>query len=139
MKTYSLTSPHFTGEVLFQFNDVGLLLSYDAKEATLSEKQQVYLLRHLPRELSEVKNMLEKSPDAKFEEVKLDITFELFWKRYNAPLNSKKKAALARWNRMSQSERNRAYYFIHIYESRMQPGVAKMYAETYLNSELWNN
>ena len=139
MKKYSFTSAAITGEITMTFNDLGLLVSYDATGAELTEEQQRWFNKYLPHELSEVKRVLSGSPTAKLTELSIDVDFETFWKRYNAPLNSKKKMALVRWNRMSQSERNRAYYFIHIYESRMQPGVAKMYAETYLNSELWNN
>jgi hypothetical protein len=139
MKEFTLTSSSFTGEVIFEFNDVGLLMSFSAKAANLSEKQQVFLLKNLPRELAEVKAMLEKSPNAKFTELQREITFEMFWNRYDPPANSKKKKkALPRWNKMSKAERAKAFYYIAKYEGNMR-GEAKMYAETYLNSELWNN
>lgn len=138
MKTFSLTSPAFVGEVTFEFNDLGLLVSFDTKAAELSEQQQIFLLKGLPRELAEVQKMLERSPNAKFIETTKEITFDMFWKRYSAPLNSKKKKAEQRWGRMSKAEQRKAYLHIVKYEMNLG-GVAKMYAETYLNSELWNN
>lgn len=139
MKRYSLTSESFKGEVIFVFNDLNLLESFDTSGAELTEKQQIYILKELPRELAEVKRVLGKSVSAKLTEVNNEITFEQFWKRYDPPaLSKKKKKALPRWNRMTQSERNKAYYYIPKYESKMR-GEAKMYAETYLNSEIWND
>jgi hypothetical protein len=139
MKRYSLTSQAFTGEVIFVFNDFNLLESFDTSGAQLSEKQQIFILRELPRELSEMQKVLGNSNSAKLTEVSVDITFETFWKRYRAPLNSKKKLAENCWKRLSQARRNLAYNFIPIYESRMEPGVSKLYAETYLNSGPWIN
>lgn len=138
MRTFSLTSAAFQGEVTFEFNDLGLLTSFDTKAAELSEQQQIFLLKGLPRELAEVTKMLERSPNAKFVETTQEINFDMFWRRYSAPLNSKKKKAEQRWGRMSKAEQRKAYLHIGKYEMNLQ-GVAKMYAETYLNSELWNN
>lgn len=139
MKRYSLTSSSFTGEVIFVFNDFSLLESFDTSGAQLSEKQQIFILRELPRELFEMERVVEKSSSAKLTELTSEITFEMFWKRYRAPLNSKKKLAENCWKRLSQARRNLAYNFITIYESRMEPGVGKLYAETYLNSGPWIN
>jgi hypothetical protein len=139
MKRYSLTSESFTGEVIFVFNDFNLLESFDTTGAQLSEKQQVFLLKSLPRDLAELQNLITKSISAKITEINSDITFDQFWKRYNPPpLSKKKKNALPRWNRMSQTERNKAYYFIAKYELK-RGFEGKMYAETYLNSEIWND
>ncbi|MFH1121770.1 MAG: hypothetical protein V1775_18260 [Bacteroidota bacterium] len=139
MKRFVLTSDAFTGEVEFIFNDLGLLYSFSMSNAQLSEKQQVFIIKELPRELNEIKRVIGTSQSAKITEVAIEITFEMFWKRYDPPANSKKKKkALPRWNKMSKAEQMKAYYHISKYESNMR-GEAKMYAETYLNSELWNN
>ncbi|MBS4041613.1 MAG: hypothetical protein KGZ81_13575 [Flavobacteriales bacterium] len=139
MKRYSLTSQGFTGEVIFVFNDINLLELFDSTGAQLSELQQRFLLQNLPGDLPELENLRSKSVSAKLTEVNADITFDMFWKRYRAPLNSKKKLAENCWKRLSQARRNLAYKFIPIYESRMEPGVSKLYAETYLNSGPWIN
>lgn len=139
MTTYSLTSEAFTGEVVFSFNDAGLLISYDATGANLSEKQQIFLLRNIPRELAEVKAMLANSPSAKFVQINKEITFDMFWNRYDEKTRSSKKTAETVWKRMSVTDRNKAYWFIPKYFSSILPGVPKKYAETYLRKELWNN
>ncbi len=139
MITYSLTSDAFTGEVIFQFNDAGLLMSYDARGAGLSERQQIFILKELPRELSEIKKVISNSVSAKLTEVSKEITFEMFWNRYDEKTRSSKKTAETVWKRMSVTDRNKAYWFIPKYFSSILPGVPKKYAETYLRKELWNN
>ncbi len=139
MVKYSLTSTAFEGEVIFTFNDSGLLESFDSSGAELSEKQQVFMLKELPRELCEVKRVLGGSVSAKLTEIKQEVTFEMFWSRYDEKIRSSKKKSLAKWSRMSRSQQSKAFYFISKYEMSILQGVAKKYAESYLNAELWNN
>ncbi|MBS4057779.1 MAG: hypothetical protein KGZ82_10725 [Bacteroidales bacterium] len=139
MKHYSLTSTTFTGEVTFVFNDDGLLQSFDQSGAGLSEAQQVFLLRQLPRDLPDIEKFLKTSPTAVFTEIKQNITFEMFWDKYNEKIRSSKKRTQRAWQRLKATDQVRAYNFILKYESSLYPGTQKKYAETYLNAELWNN
>jgi len=139
MKTYSLTSTAFEGEVLFVFNEHDLLMSFDQSKATLNEAQQVFLLRKLPRDLVDIKQFLELSPNATFTEVKQEVTFEMFWNRYDEKVRSSKKKAARVWQKMTKTDQVKAYSFITKYFMNIRQGTEKKYAETYLNAELWNN
>jgi hypothetical protein len=139
MRRFILTSDAFTGEVEFIFNDSGLLESFTTAAAQLSERQQVFILKELPRELSEIQKVISNSVSAKLIEVSKEITFEMFWNRYDEKIRSSKKTAETVWKRMSEKDRNKAYWFIPKYFSSILPGVPKKYAETYLRKELWNN
>jgi len=139
MKKLSFTSGAFTGEVILTFNDLGLLVSYDALNAQLTPDQQKWFLQKLPSDLSEVERVLAGSPTARLTEIADNITFDMFWNRYNEKVRSSRKKALLKWQRMSESDRTKAYYFIQKYEMNIPLSVAKKYAETYLNAELWNN
>jgi len=139
MKTYSLTSTAFPGEVIFDFDDAGYLVKFDTSGADLSEQQQLWLLKKMPKHLSRVKQVLENSNTATLTEINQDVTFDSFWNRYNNKVRSSKKRTLARWNRMSRTDRLRAFNFIVKYEATLTNGIEKKYAETYLNAELWNN
>lgn len=139
MVKYSLTSTAFEGEVIFTFNDSGLLESFDSSGAELSEKQQLWILRELPRELAEIKRVLGSSTSAALTEIKQEITFAMFWNRYDEKIKSSKKKSLLKWSRMNKTEQAKAFYFISKYEMNIPQGVAKKYAESYLNAELWNN
>ncbi len=145
-KKYIVTSTSWAGEVELLYTDATLdekdtmLLGYlDMRRAELSEKQHIWFLRSLPRDLAELEQMLLKAPNATLTEVPIEISFEMFWKRYGAPANSKKKKAQLAWNRMKQYDQVKAYNHIFKYERNLANWQTKMYAESYLNAELWNN
>lgn len=136
MIVYHLTSTAFTGYVEFKFNNYGLLDSMNI-HADLSEKQQIFLLQNMPREVAELDRL--KSHMATITEVKHEVTFEMFWERYDDKLNSSKKRTFQKWNKMNPSDQARAYWFIGKYLGSLPQGTRKKFAETYLNAELWNN
>lgn len=136
MKVFHMTSVTFTGYIEFVFNDNDLLEKYQIS-AEISERQQIYLLKNMPRELPELDNL--KSSTVTITEINQEVTFDMFWNRYDEKIRSSKKKAIARWGKMSHGEQLRAFRFISKYESNILPGTAKKYAETYLNAELWNN
>jgi len=138
-RRFILTSTAFEGDVIFEYNEGGLLERYDISGASLSENQHIWMLKNLPRELCELQRVLGNSGTAKLTEVSEEITFDKFWNRYDEKDRSSKKKALAKWNRMSKSQQAKAYWYIPKYFSSIPLGVAKKYAETYLNAELWNN
>ena len=137
-KRYTLTSDKFKGEIIFEFTDL-VLTKYDTGSAELTDAQIVYFAKNLPRELAEVEAFLSKSPSAKFEEIKEEITFDMFWNRYDDKQSSSKKKTLTKWNKMKQSEQIKAYNHIPKYFMSLPPNTRKKFAETYLNAELWNN
>ena len=136
---YLLTSTAWPGEIEIVYNDLQLLVSHDTSRADLSENQPLWFLKNLPRELCELQQLSDKSTSATLTEVKDEITFEKFWSRYDEKLRSSKKKALKVWNRLTEADQIKAYKFISKYEQSIPNGVAKKYAETYLNVELWNN
>lgn len=139
MTKYSLTSTAFAGEVIFEFNELGFLTKYDASGADLSPQQQMWLLRERPDHIDDIKRVLGNSKTASITEIREDVTFQMFWDRYNDKLRSSRKRAETKWKRMSQTDRNKAYYFISKYELTLTGNREKKYAETYLNAEQWKN
>lgn len=138
-RVYSLTSEGFSGEVIFEYNEGGLLEKYDISSAQLSEDQQIWMLKRLPRELAELDRIIKGTISAKLTEISQNVTFEMFWNKYNEKERSSKKRTLQKWNRMGKADQAKAYYYIQKYLNSIAVGVAKKYAETYLNAELWNN
>lgn len=139
MKTYSLTSTAFDGEVLFDFDDAGNLVKFDTSAATLSQNQQMWILKQMPKHLAHIQKVLGESKTATLTEIKQEVTFDMFWNRYNLKDRSSKKRTLIKWNRMNRADQIRAFNHIAKYELTLKPGVDKKYAESYLNAELWNN
>jgi len=138
MKRYLLTSTAWNGEIEITYNDLHLLVNLDLSRADLSEQQQIWFLRNMPRELAELQALMNKAASATLTELG-EVTFEMFWIRYDETIRSSKKKALKIWNRLSAKDREKAFHFIRRYENSIASGVSKKYAETYLNAELWNN
>lgn len=139
MKTYHFTSNQFTGHVELTYTDEGRLTGYNI-HAQLSALQHDFFVRSTPPTLTEFKQLLkDHESKATLTEVKQELTFDLFWNRYNEKIRSSKKKTLKLWERMPKAEQLKAFNFITRYEQSLLPGVAKKYAETYLNAELWNN
>ena len=138
VRVFSLTSTAFTGEVVFEFRNE-LLVKFDMSNAELNERQHTTLARNLPRTLGEVTEFMTKSKNAVFTEIVQNVTFDMFWERYDDKFNSSKKKTWAKWNKMPMAEQMKAYRFINRYFASIPAGTRKKYAETYLNAELWNN
>lgn len=136
MQTFHVTSVTFTGYIELLFNDLGLLTKYEI-HADLNERQQIYLLKNMPREIVEIDKL--KTSNVTITEIKQEITFDMFWDKYDDKVNSSRKRALAKWNKITPSDRARAFWFVAKYLSSIPSGTRKKFAETYLNAELWNN
>ena len=104
--------------------------------AGLNEKQHRWILEHLPIRAENISG-LSAVHNCKITEVKLEVTFAMFYARYNVKRNKIRAERL--WNRMSEADRIRAWYFIQTYQTRLEPGVQPMYPETYLNAQPWND
>jgi hypothetical protein len=136
MRTFILTSQSFDGEVFFHYVNEKLV-KFSCIDATLSEIQHAYILAHLPLTVSMLENC--KSPTSKIAEINPNITFEMFWNRYDDKQNSSKKKTQTKWNKMPATEQVKAFNHITRYFVSIPAGIRKKYAETYLNAELWNN
>lgn len=138
MRTFLLTATAWTGEIELRYNELDLLINCDLSRAQLSQQQHVWFLRRLPVELVALQELIRNST-ARMVEVNQEITFESFWNRYNDKVRSSRKKAERIWNRLSKADQAKAYAYISTYDASRSAGVAKKYAETYLNAELWNN
>ncbi|NLF42945.1 MAG: hypothetical protein GX587_09635 [Bacteroidales bacterium] len=138
MKKIILTSSQFAGEVGFGFNERGWLTSVEIL-AEMDEKQHEWLIRHFPQNIDELQNMKQKSKTIFLSVLKQEVTFDMFWDRYDHKAVSSKKKSQELWKRMSEADRHMAYEYIPRYFNSLPGGIAKKYCETYLNSKLWNN
>ena len=128
------------GFVEFIFDEKDLLVKLDTTTAEMSPTQQEWLLKKLPKELSEVEHLLKNAKSAEFTQiVEGSVTFEMFWDKYNYKALSSKKKARDKWLKLNESDRQKAYNYINKYKSNINYGTAPKYAETYLNHEQWNN
>ena len=126
------------GQVTFTYNEQDRLSALTFSES-LTEEQYVWLGRNLPWHKSQIDLCLKKAaPHATFITKKMEVTFDMFWNRYNDKDRSSKKKTEALWNKTTEANQIKAYLYIPLYNSKR--GTAeKKYATTYLSDELWNN
>ncbi len=132
-----MTSPKLPGEVIFTYNEKGRFSSLLITEC-LSDEQYKHLFDHFPWNLGLLDPLSKASPSATFVEKQLQVTFDMFWNRYNDKERSSKKKTLVMWNKMPVTEQVKAYLYIPTY-NRKRGTADKKYATTYLSDELWNN
>ncbi|MDD4395331.1 MAG: hypothetical protein PHQ33_05545 [Bacteroidales bacterium] len=137
MKKFSLTSPAFTGECIFGFNENERLIFVDLSGAELQESFIKAILQNLPQTSTDFKKI--KGRTGVVTEMIECVTFEMFWNRYDDKARSSKIKTERAWNKMSASERVKAYNYIRKYKMSLPSGICMKYATTYLSDQLWNN
>ena len=139
MRIFHITSNIFNGYVELKFNDSEVFAGIDFSESDINIKQQKWFMEKIPANVRAL-GIFKIEPEVlTVTEVVQELTFDMFWKRYDDRISSSKKKTLAKWNKMSAAEQAKAYRHIHKYFSSIPSGTRKKYAETYLNAELWNN
>lgn len=137
MKRYEVTSPKMKGRIIFGFEEKnGCLVVVDLSNSGLTEPQWRWVLSNPPSRISELPQCWKTM---KWEELVEDITFDMFWKRYDDKARSSKVKTKRQWDKMPVREQAAAYRFISTYFSSIPQGVCKKYATTYLSDQLWNN
>ncbi len=138
MNIYLLTSKMIEGEIEFRFGADGFLVYFQSR-AQLTEEQSRWILANMPVKETHIEQIRNMSKTMHLTRVTQHVSFDDFWNRYDHKAVSSKKKTQAAWERLSKAEQIKAYNYIPRYFSNIPAGVAKKYAETYLNSQLWNN
>jgi len=138
MKTYLLTSPHFTGEIELRFNENGHLIKYDNR-AELTEKQFAYMLFRIPVNIDSL-SVLTDGNQSKLTEVKIELTFDMFWDKYDYKMG-KKARVMKLWEALTETDKQAAMKGIVKYDMYLagHTKMEKAYPETYLSQRRWEN
>lgn len=136
MIKYIMTSSTLDGEVEFTFTHDGKLRSI-VFQCEATEKQYNYIFAAKPHNLEQMKHLIDTTRYATFVKEVQELTFQMFWDKYNEKEHSSKKKAEIRWNNMPKSARIKAFNYIAKYKFNLPADVRLKYAETYLNSEIW--
>ena len=137
---YHVTSELFEGFIEYEFSEDDILLKrFDLTEANLTEKQQIWFLKHQPRDLAELDELIKNHKTLTIKEVPLIVDFNMFWLKYDHKIASSKKKTEKIWDKMSDNDKAAAYLYIGKYFRSIPHNCNKKNAETYLNAEQWNN
>lgn len=138
MRKFELTSPAFEGCVTYGFDDTtDRLVMVDMSSVPLSAELWNCIWSNLPATSKAMDKV--KGRTGVITELVEDITFDMFWQRYDDKARSSKVKTQRAWDKMPEREQVKAYQFIPRYFQSIPPGVCKKYATTYLSDQLWNN
>lgn len=138
MRKFELTSPAFEGCVTYGFDDTtDRLVMVDMSSVPLSAELWNCIWSNLPATSKAMGKV--KGRTGVITELVEEITFEMFWQRYDDKARSSKVKTQRAWDKMPKREQVKAYQFIPRYFESIPPGVCKKYATTYLSDQLWNN
>lgn len=136
MKTYLYHSKVFERDVKVTYNDHGVFMGFeiiggeDINKLFEKPKTQFYL-----KEIDFIAGAKEKN--VKYVEVAREVTFEMFWQRYDYKDCGRKKCEEA-WNKLTQEERVKAYDYVNTFKNKVKTaGTGIPYPTSYLNQKRW--
>lgn len=138
MKKYKIESKRLPGiQFIFEYDLNGVLISFTVNGELSSADVQGF---EMAVNLSEADFLLLcQKRGVKPIVIPADLNFDTFWNAYDYKERSSKKKCQLIWAKMPDFKRAKAIAYIGRYNSILSTGnTAKKYAETYLNSEIYN-
>jgi hypothetical protein len=141
MRTFLLTSEQFVGAVKIAYDDWGYLSILDFTQAELTAPQHRAIISRIPTADVSALPLLTNGTKSKLTEVKEEITFTTFWKKWLKQFGSEnaggKVPAERAWNKLTEANRAEAYNKIQKYSQTIKPGCCNCDGSTYLNQQRW--
>lgn len=140
MRKFLLTSEQFKGHVIIAYDDHGLAV-LDFTNAELTAVQHRAIIGRIPTEKVSSINVITQGSSAKLTEVKEEITFETFWKKWLKQFGSENAGgripAERAWKKLSEVDQANAFYQIQKYSTTIKYGCCNCDGSTYLNQKRW--
>lgn len=135
MKRYLLTSTKFTGTAEIWFNGLDILCRIDTTQTDMDIDTVTAFKKAVPPSFNLLAGRF--TSETTIVEATIDITFEMFWDKYNKKIN--KERAVALWKKLTTTDKVLAYYGIEQYDNylRLQSWRTKADPETYLKQKYW--
>lgn len=109
----------------------------EIKEENMPGETLKLILANIRITLSEFLSWI-KTVNAECVEMQIKLSFDMFWDKYNDKERSSKKRSQRIWEKLSEENQIKAYYYYDRY-NRNRGSAEKKYCETYLSAEMWNN
>lgn len=130
-----MESPVHGCDYQFKFDDNKRIVGFEIMgDNTLTPEHTRMLFARVFDTVKELMDYAQKHK-VKVYEIKPDLSFDMFWKRYNNINGSKPKATVI-WNKLSDKQKNLAMSYIDKYKQSLG-STTQAYATTYLNGQYW--
>lgn len=139
MRRFIITSTKFTGQVEFIYDASGRICVIDFRNAILNDVQINWLKSELPLYTDTLESTIKNAPSLTITEADFEVTFEMFWNKYNNKVNRKRTLAL--WEKLSKPKQVKAFYGIDAYNKYLskKDWRNRQDPDTYLRNETFDN
>lgn len=130
-----MTSKVNNTDYQFKFDTQGRIIGFEIMaENTFTDEHTRDLFSKVPVTVGLLKQFAQKNKII-LTEIKPDLSFNTFWKKYSNTDGSKIKAA-RNWDKLSEKNKNLALTYIDKYKQSLGT-TSQAYATTYLNGQYW--
>lgn len=139
MPKYLMEFKDSNASVLVEYDQLGLLTKFELSPGTFNEVQLQYLNKNFPKKQEHLDWYKTNVVKCKIKEVDEDLSFERFWNEFDYKVGNKSRA-LKLWTALPNPDKAKALKFMATYDTQLaMTKVNKMYPETYLHQQRWNN
>lgn len=136
---YLIEFTRFAAKVVVEYNETGWLIEMQLEPGTFTEVESKFLYDHFPVYQTWIERY-RKFTNVRVTQLFENLDFPTFWNTYAYKIGNKSRAERL-WQTLKPPEQAKAMSFIVQYNQQLllQKGVAKLYPETYLQQQRWNN
>ncbi|HEY5391830.1 MAG TPA: hypothetical protein VIJ57_06935 [Hanamia sp.] len=138
MKRFLITSQKFTGQAELLYNDAGVLCKIDVTDTNMSAQTVHQFKASVPAHtdmLGVAFSNLTTIVEAEYE-----VSFDMFWKKYNKKVN--KSRCMLLWGKLNKSMQVQAFFGIEAYNKFLKKEGdwrKPVDPENYLRNKYWEN
>lgn len=136
MRRFLITSTKYTGQAEVIYNAADVLCKIDCSDTDMNATTIRHFKAAVGAEIASIGQLL---PNCVIVEAAYEITFDMFWKKYNKKINRARCIPL--WDKMNKTMQVLAFFGIEPYDKYLKATGfrGKADAETYLRNKYWEN
>lgn len=136
MKRFLITSPKFTGQAELLYTDAGVLCKIDCTDTNMGEAIFQFKTQ-VPTQMDKLKYSF--STLTTIVEAEFEVSFDMFWKKYNKKIN--KSRCILLWGKLNKVQQVQAFFGVDGYDKYLknEGWRSKADPETYLRNGYWEN
>lgn len=139
MTQYFITHSSYTGEIKVVYNQDKLLDGFDCSSTNLSERRRAIFKEVIPVRIEDLEGIKEVIKGCHIIAEELEISFDMFWNKYDKKINRKRCEPL--WRKLSKAKQYAAYNGIAAYNRYLHSTGfrGKQDPDNYLRNETWTS
>lgn len=138
MKRFLITSPKFSGQAEIFYNSDGVLCRIDCTDTNMTAIMVHHFKNAVSAHLMELSQKF--SSDTVIVEAEYEVSFDMFWKKYNKKVN--KSRCILLWSKLNKSMQVQAFFGIDAYNKFLKKEGEwrkPVDPENYLRNKYWEN